>query len=476
MYCDNKNGRKLIIWIFVLFCSMGAPYHSLAQNSGKKFLVRQISFEGNKKTKSSRLLREVIVQVGDSLTLKQITKKLQISKEQINNIGLFTDVTANLFFDEENQNNVRLHFAVKEGLFFIPIPIIELADRNFNVWWTEHDRDIKFLNLGMNLKLRNISGNADQLDVLGQWGYDRKFIVNYKSPYFDAERKWNFDFRTYYASNKELIYNTLNGDPQYLRDDDQFLRSRFESSISFRYRPAQNSTYKLSFGYFYNTIADEVFEANPDYFTGEAEQRYAQIKLQYTLEKRNNKYLATDGWYVLGYMAKNGIGNSDQLKSWELGADVFYYHLLNEYWSWNHGIILRGHYTRENYPYYDLYKLGGDSEYIRGYEYYQIQGSNLGVFKTSLMRKFLDRKLNLGKAMPFTNYKEMDTKLFLSMNLDYGYVFDEYFYTSSFVNRNLWGGGIGLNVLLYNKFSCSFEASLNQRKEVGLFFHLNRNF
>lgn len=476
MYFDLKKRWGVIVWIVILVSGMGAPLPGIAQNSPKKYLVRQISFEGNKKTQSKRLLREVVVHVGDSLTLKQITSKLQKSKDHINNIGLFTDVTTNLYFDEENENNVRLLFTVKEGLFFIPIPIIELADRNFNVWWTEHNRDIKFLNLGLNLKLRNISGNADQLAVLGQWGYDRKFIVDYKSPYFDAGRKWNFDFRAYYASNKELIYSTQEGDPQYLRDDDQFLRSRLETGMSFNYRPAQNSFYKLSFGYFYNTIADEVFEVSPDYFKGSAEQRYGQIKLEYTLEKRNNKYLATDGWYLLGSLARNGIVNSDQLKSWELAADVFYYHLFNEYWSWNHGLILRGHFSRENYPYYDLYQLGGDPEYIRGYEYYQIEGSSLGVYKTSFMRKIFDRKVNLGKLMPFTNYKEMDTKFFLSLNLDYGYVFDDYYKTSNFVNRNLWGGGIGLNVLLYNKFSCSFEASLNQRNEVGFFFHLNRNF
>lgn len=476
MKSEKKICGEVIIWIAILLCGVCIPYSGHAQNQPQKHLIRQISFEGNKKTKDSRLLREVVVHVGDSLTLKQITKKLQVSKDHINNIGLFTDVSANLHFDEENENNVRLLFTVKEGLYFIPIPIIELADRNFNVWWSEHDRDIKFLNLGMNLKLRNISGNADELDVLGQWGYDRKFILNYESPYFDTKRRWNFDFRTYYSSNKELIYNTLEGDPQYLRDDDQFLRSRFETSMAFTYRPAQNSFYKLSFGYFYNSIADEVFELNQDYFRQSSDQRYGQIKLQYTLEKRNNKYLATDGWYLRGSLARNGIVDSDQLKSWEVEGNVFYYYPLNEYWSWNNGVIFRGHLSRDKHPYYNLYQLGGDPDYIRGYEYYQIEGSSLGVYKASLMRKIFDRKVNFGKFMPFTNYREMDTKFFLSLNLDYGYVFDEYFKTSGFVNQNLWGGGIGLNVLLYNKFSCSFEASLNEKKEVGLFFHLNRNF
>lgn len=476
MKCEKKNFVGLIIWIAIILFSIYAPYDATAQNQPQKYLIRQISFDGNDRTKDSRLLREVVVRVGDSLTLKQITKKLKDSKEHITNTGLFTDVTTNLFFDEENHNNVRLHFTVKEGLYFIPIPIIELADRNFNVWWSEHNRDIKFLNLGLNLKLRNITGNADELDVLGQWGYDRKFIVNYESPYFDSGRKWNYNFRTYYTSNKELIYTTEDGDPQYLRDDNRFLRSEFITSMAFIFRPGLNSFYRLTFGYFHNTIEDDVFELNPDYFVNQTEQRYGQIKIDYTLEKRNNKYLATEGWYVHASLARNGIKNTDQLKSWELAADIYYYHPISELWSWNQGVLARGHFSQNRFPYYNLYPLGGDQEYIRGYEYYQIEGSSVGVYKTSLMRKIIDRKINLGKAMPFTNYKKMDTKLFLSLNLDYGYVLDDYFRTSGFVNQNLWGGGLGLNLLLYNKFSCSFEASLNQKKELGFFFHLNRNF
>lgn len=473
---EKKKSRSAILWIAILIIGVCLPDQLAAQNQTRKYLIRQITFEGNKRTKSRRLLREIVVHVGDSLTLAQVTEKLKTSKEHIVNTGLFTDVSANLIFDEENKSNISLHFLVKEGLFFIPIPIIELADRNFNVWWTEHNRDIKFLNLGLNLKLRNISGNADELDLLGQWGYDRKFIVNYLSPYFDEARRWNFNFRTYYSSNKELIYHTLDGEPQYMRNDDQFLRSRFETSMSFIYRPVHNSTYKLSFGYYSNTIADEVFELNPAYFGGGTRQRYGKISAEYSYDSRNNKYLGTDGWYVHGMLTRNGIAKSDQLNSWEIEADVYYYHHIDDNWSWNNGILFRGHESRHPFPYYNLYKLGGDPEYIRGYEYYNIEGSSLGVYKTSLMRKILDRKFNLGKAMPFTNYRDMDVKLFLSLNMDYGYVFDDYYRTSHFVNRNLWGGGLGLNLLLYNNFSCSFEASLNQRKELGFFFHLNRNF
>lgn len=465
-----------MIWLVIFIYGMCIPYHLVAQNQDNKYLVRQISFDGNKRTNPNRLIREVVVQVGDSLTLKQITRKLKESKDHLINTGLFTDVTANLYFDEENKKNIRMVFTVKEGLFIVPIPIIELADRNFNVWWTEHNRDIKFLNLGMNLKLRNISGNADQLDVLGQWGYDQKFIVNYESPYFDKDQKWNFNTRMVYVSNKELIYQTVQGEPLYLRNDDEYLRTRLETGMAFSYRPGLNSFYSLVFGYFYSNISDEVLELNKDFLNGRKVQHYAQIKLDYTLEKRNNKYLATRGWYVHGSLARNGIVKSDQLKSWELWGDVYYYHYFNDLWSWNHGVLGRGHFSREKFPYFNLYQLGGEQDYIRGYEYYQIEGSSIGMYKTSLMLKILDRKANLGKIIPFTNYKEMDSKVFLSLNLDYGYVFDDLFRTSNLVNRNLWGGGLGLNFLLYNKFSCSFEASLNQRKEVGLFFHLNRDF
>ncbi|WP_236973873.1 BamA/TamA family outer membrane protein [Membranihabitans maritimus] len=441
----------------------------------RKILVRQIVFEGNKKTTDLRMLREMELHVGDSLKMNQINNKLQISKERLINTGLFTDVEANIFFDEENYNNIKVVIHVEEGLYVIPIPIIELAARNLNVWWNEHDRDIKFLNLGLNLKLKNLSGNGDELDLLGQWGFDRKFIINYTSPFFDKEKNWNFEFKSYLASNKEVSFFTEDGIPSFVRNDNKYLRHRFESTFSTIFRPHYNSYYKLIMGFYYHGIDDELFDSNPEYLSGNTIQRYSRLAIDYAIERRNNKYLATKGYYAHLLLARNGIVESDNFRSWEIQADAYYHKQINDNWSWNNGLVFRTFLpTTRKYPYYNLFRMGGEPEYVRGYEYYQVEGTALAVYKTSVMRKIIDADIDFGKLMPFLNYKKMDTKIYLSLNLDYGYVWDQYYKTSEFINREMIGGGLGLNILLYNQLALIIEASMNQKNEFGVFFHLNR--
>lgn len=477
----SRRMRKkgfLLSFFYSLLWLIGSffPVTVIAQNAEDKYLISQIIFEGNRRTQDSTLLREMSIKIGDSLSINEITRNLKASKDRLTNLGLFTDVSGNMYFDEENPDHVRIFITIKEGLFFIPIPIIELADRNFNVWWSDHKRDFKYLNLGMNLKLKNITGNADEVSLLAQWGYDRKFVTRYWSPYFDQDRKWRFNLDAYYASNKEVITLTENGKPEYLRNPDEYLLSRIETKMSFLYRPYLKRSYFLTFGYFYNSITDEVYELNPDFFNHRTDQRYSQMKFEFVHEDRNNKYFATNGWYLYLAAIKNGWLKSDQLKSVEFQGDLYHHFKLNDYWTWNNAVMARLRFSDKRFPYYDMNNLSNERAYIRGYEYYHIEGNNIGIFKTGITRKIIDSPFHWGKIMPFKNYRQMNTKVFLSLNLDYGYVDEDQYITSDFVNKNLYGGGLGLNLLFYNKFSCSMELSMNQKKEIGLFFHINQNF
>ncbi|GAA5220043.1 hypothetical protein GCM10025777_06730 [Membranihabitans marinus] len=443
------------------------------QQSQQKILVRQISFEGNIKTKPQRILREMEINVGDSLTLTSIQKKLKLSKNRIINTGLFTDVVTNLYFDEENYKNVSIIISVKEGLFVIPIPIIELAARNFNVWINEYDSHIKFLNLGLYLKLKNLTGNADQLNLLAQGGFDRKFSVNYISPYFDRERKWNFQFTSLLNSNKEVSYIGDDGIPTFASNNNKYLHHRFESGFSLNYRPNYINTFSVKLGFNYQGISSELLETIPTFLAGKKYQRYSDIELSYSIEQRNNKYLATQGWFSKIKVQKNGLFGEDDYQAWNVKGDLHVHDYLGKGWTWNKSLIVRALLPRDKYPYYNLNRLGGEAEYVRGYENYQIEGSSLVIGKTSMMKKIIDRPINLGKLMPFVNYKSMDTKIYLSLNFDYGYVWDNYYYTSEWVNKPLYGGGLGINFLLYHQLGIIFEASMDRENNFGIFFHIN---
>lgn len=469
----NSIVQLFLILINLSICIDTSSAQNIDPVSPNKILIRQITFEGNKRTKPQRILREMEIKVGDSLTLNQIKRKLEESKNRIINTGLFTEVNTNLYFDEENYRNISIAITVKEGLYFIPIPIIELATRNLNIWITEYNSDIKFLNLGMYLKMKNLTGNADDLYILGQGGFDRKFSLKYTSPYFDEARKWNFEFNTYLNSNKEISYIDDNREPILVSNNNEFLQHRLESSFSTNYRPNYTNFFSFRLGYFYQQISDELFREIPHFLNGELEQHYSSIEASYTLEKRNNRYLASQGFFGKIIVQKNGLTPKEDFQAWNIRTDLHIHDDLGKGWTWNHSFIYRALLPDQQYPYYNLYRLGGDTEYVRGYENEQIEGNQILIGKTGIMKRIFDRPIKFGKIMPFNNYKSMDTKIYLSVDLNVGKVWDRYYFTHELNNKVLIGGGLGIKFLMYHQLGIIFEASMTKEKKFGLFFHIN---
>src|SRR5690606_20829060 len=81
---EKHQYRRVILWVFVLVFNTLTSFQISAQSHAKKYLIRQITFEGNHRTKSSRMLREVEIHVGDSLTLQQATQKLDRKSTRLN--------------------------------------------------------------------------------------------------------------------------------------------------------------------------------------------------------------------------------------------------------------------------------------------------------------------------------------------------------------------------------------------------------
>src|SRR5690606_3219901 len=100
------------------------------------------------------------------------------------------------------------YIKVKEQWYIWPELSFRLADRNFNVWWTEQNRDIRRANLGVTFKHRNFRGNMEQLGVTAQIGYTQRFGIDYFRPYIDKQQKHGIGFSFFVAQNEEKYYIT----------------------------------------------------------------------------------------------------------------------------------------------------------------------------------------------------------------------------------------------------------------------------
>jgi hypothetical protein len=103
---------------------------------------------------------------------------------------------------------------------------------------------------------------------------------------------------------------------------------------------------------------------------------------------------------------------------------------------------------------------------------YVVDGLDFSYFKSSFRYELVNQRVNWGKVMPIKAFKLMPLRIYLALNNDVGYVNDPQFYNdNSLTNNWLWGGGLGLDIIIFYGSAFQIEYSMNQLKEKGLFLH-----
>ena len=108
--------------------------------------INKIDISGNEKTKSWVIIRECDLRIGDTFSIEQLGDKLEEIKFKLKRLINFSNVNVNykIFYDSECY--VTINIIVIENWLLFPSIIVELADRNLNVWWIEQNHSFKRLN------------------------------------------------------------------------------------------------------------------------------------------------------------------------------------------------------------------------------------------------------------------------------------------------------------------------------------------
>ncbi len=96
-------------------------------------IIASIDIEGNAKTKSYIILRELPYHAGQIISADSIPYYNKIAKQQLVNTFLFTDIQ--LAANEIDSTRLNIKIVVKERWYFFPIPYFRWVDRNFSEWW-----------------------------------------------------------------------------------------------------------------------------------------------------------------------------------------------------------------------------------------------------------------------------------------------------------------------------------------------------
>ncbi len=440
--------------------------------------VDTISVKGNKKTRDRIIFRELKFQIGDTIPIRDLETSLKESEELVMNTGLFNKVVISFKNWEGATNRVHILIEVEEAWYIYPVPIFELADRNFNVWWVEQGRSLQRINFGVEFTHINFTGQKDKLKLTAKYGYTRSYSLKYSLPFINKAQTLGINFDVSYSRNREINYLTLDNKQEFYRDDDRFLRKRFWAVTGLTYRPGLRARHLFIAAYNQNTIDETVAtERNPDYFIdGRSLQRFFSLTYRFSYDYRDIRPYPEKGFYIEAELEKDGLGVFEDRNGLTLQARYDVYFPISEKWSSSLNNRAKLSIIRSQQPYNDNRAIGFGPHSMHGFEYYIIDGMDMGYIQTSVRYKFFQNQINFGKLMPIKAFRKMPFKTYLTINNDVGYVNAPFAAEENeLANSLLWGGGLGLDIVLFYDKVVRIEYSYNHLWESGLFLHLNLN-
>lgn len=429
-------------------------------------VIRQVIIKGNKKTKESIIRRELGIQPGDTLRRKGVNRLLEERRQYLVNTSLFLSVVITL--DPVDSVYQNLNVVVIERWYIFAFPIFSLADRNFNQWWVEQRHRADRVNYGVNFYQTNFRGRRNEL-VLGlQSGYTRRFVLEYSIPYIDHKLHHGVAINIGYGQNREINYAS-NLNKQVFYRQEAFVRKFFYAQLKYTYRKAIKTTHSLSVGYHFQNIGDTVARLNPNFFGGGVtSQRYLEFYYKYDYIDVDNRGYPTEGMIVHALFNRKGFGGAVNGTIFGLEAE--------KYWPLGYKAYLAlGMRSRFNLnpdqPYSLQRALGYGEDYLRGLEYYVVDGTRFGLFKVILKRELASFKIHL-PLIP-DQFNSIPLRIFLKTYGDMGYSYNQNPGNNTVLsNRWLYSGGFGIDIASFYDLRFRFEYSFNQIGGKGLFLHL----
>lgn len=441
------------------------PQLAVIQDSGY-VIVRNVLVSGNKKTRTSIILRELPIKPGDTVFLRTLAETLESSRKQLLNTSLFLNATANVKSWDGNQADFV--FEVLERWYLFAFPIFKLADRNFNQWWVEQKRSLNRVNVGVKAFQDNLTGRNDDVNADVTVGYTQRFALGYNLPYIDRKLRQGLGFSVSYSRNREINYISDRNKQQFFRQDD-FLRRQFALGVTYTYRKAIATKHQVILNYYNESVNDSVAILNPDYLGGgRTEMGYLELAYRFN-------YIVADSWqYPLvgqslqAEVSKAGIGQLSGLdyvrlrvkgaKYWELARKT--YGALS---------VMGQAKFPDNQPYIGMRAMGYGSDYLRGLEYYVVDATSYFIFKSTLRRELLNFKVHL-PIVP-KKFSNLPIRVLAKVYGDMGYGYSRQSLNGMLNNRMLYTTGVGLDVVSFYDACIRVEYSINQLGEKGLFLH-----
>ncbi|TAN15139.1 MAG: hypothetical protein EPN37_10375 [Chitinophagaceae bacterium] len=434
-------------------------------------VVNKIIVTGNKKTKTSIILRELGLNPGDTLYAGDLNAYLEEKRQQLLNTSLF--LTVHIYSVNTSVHRVDLHVEVFERLYFLVIPMLSLADRNFNVWWVQEHRRLDRLNYGIQLYENNLTGKNDRLQLSLQHGYTRQYTLQYQLPYFDKNLTQGMGLIVSYSHNREVNYESESDKQVYFKSD-YFLKQQFTFGVNYTYKRAIRLRNKISLTYNVYKVQDTILKRNPDFFPdNNTTQKYLELSYNFDYVGADIWTYPLNGFNINANLVRKGFGILGKVNETTISADAAKYWTIFPATYGAVEFIGEMHFP-ENQPYFLSQEMGYYNNYLRGMEYFVLESDRFGILRNTLKQKILALRIH-SRLLP-KQFSTIPLQIYLKMYGDLGYSYKKNPGSSFLDNELLYTYGAGADVVSFYDAVLRVEYSINRLGEKGLFLHFKSTF
>jgi outer membrane protein assembly factor BamA len=478
-----RMGNKYQITIILLLCYVVSfaqtsepdtlqPYNNSDRYIDKAqptpFIVGTIYITGNRRTKSYIVERELPFKSGDSIFLPDLVAGFETARRQLFNTGLFNEVVVSL--KSFRGYVVDVNIELKERWYIFPLPYVKPVDRNL-VEWGKQGYSTDRLNYGFKFTWYNFTGRNDKLRLWLITGYTKQLQFQYDQPYADKTLKHGYRIGFMYSSNKEVNYSTSDNQQQFIDSLKEGIQ-KYSGYVDYTYRPGLRTVHAFRLSYTKQIVDSQVLHLNPKYF-GPQHSSIEYPEISYTLNYVNVDYIhfPLTGIQGSASLLKRGFHADNNM--WELSGKFFKGWKIGKkfYFGWQANAVVRLPFDQ---PYINQRLFGYGDLYLRGLEKYVVDGVAAALSRQTFRREMF--RFSIPTFIRSKTHDKIPFRIYARTFGDMGYAYNKNLQNNSLVNKMLYTGGFGVDIVTFYDFIFRFDYSFNQLGQKGLFLHIKNEF
>lgn len=465
----------LLFWLATVGYTHAQSPSTPPQSANSLVTVDKVLILGNRITKNKIILRELSVRGDTTLSLAELQAAIERDKIKLTNTRLFLSVAIEVLPIQDQY--VDLLVRVTERWYTVPVPFFRLADRNFNVWLTNQNRDWSRVIYGLQFTRYNFRGLNQRVSLLAQFGFSQQFAARYFIPYIDRAQKNGLEFSFRYFNRPNVNYRTEDHQLLFTRGLDFGART-VTGQVGWRHRPTFYNTHSVDLRFTHRQVADTILALNPTYFLNDNErQRYFTLGYRVVSDRRDYVGFPLKGHYWEAEAEKLGLGVFKEVDILRLSGNYAHYFTLgNGFYA---ATSVRGyHSTPRRQPYANFIGLGYNFVWLRGYELDAIEGQSYLVHQNTLRKRIFSRNFDISPVMPLPQFSALPIAIYLNTYLDHGYLRNAIPYEQSdrLSDQYLLGYGLGLDIVTFYDFVLRVEHTWRIDGGRGFYLHLRSAF